>query len=509
MELIKQNHDVTHSFYLLFEEYQEKVKIMNEISSSKHAKSDVLNYFLTASSLHFSYDKLFNFDKAKAVLNSEMWRKVINMTNVLKYMPAEDRNQWEEDLRTYNTPDFTEENVIPTIQNLLMEQDTFFAKKVDGIFRNLSGEHVTNSPSGFSKKMIFKITNYYDSIDTDKTAFIDDLRFCILKILQNKEEFKFRRTYDDLYQIQQIKEFGTWFDLDGGSIRIKLFKKGTIHVEVNPYIAIQLNQILAKLYPSAIPTKHRSVSKKIKKFELRNDFLSEDVQEELLRMLKELRYNNSFLFYPRKSKETNEKIKEIIQLLDGLIINNHVSFSYDPSDIITQIRMSGYIPERKSHQFYPTEESLAELAVSMLRIEQYDRILEPSAGNGRLVDKIYTKYKNRIHCVEISQTHCEILKEKGYSVICKDFLEYDTNEKFDKIIMNPPFTKNQAKNHVIKATEHLNDKGRLVAIVPSTLSNLEIKGYNINSSQVIENSFLESDTKVSVVILSISKNEKK
>lgn len=506
MELILKNHDLTHSFFLLFEEYQEKIKTMKEICDSQSSRSNVLTYFLRANQLRATYDELFNFDKAKSVLNSEMWNRVIQMTNVLHYMPAEDRNKWTSDISEYNTPDFTEDNVIPTVQGLLKGQNTFFAKKVDGIFRNLSGDHVTNSPSGFSKRMIFVVNNYHGSLDSDKTAFLDDLRFSISKILENKEDFKLRRTYDDLLSIERLNEYGKWFSLDGGSLKIKIFKKGTAHLEVDPYVAIKLNQVLAHLYPTAIAPKNRKLNTKIKKFELKNDFLNEAVQGELLSIIQKLRYSRSFFYYPTSlKKEDANKVSEIIQLLDGIVVDRHVSFSYDPSDILVKMKLNGYIPERKSHQFYPTESSLADLAVSMLRIDEWDNILEPSAGNGRLIDKVKTRYKKRITCVEISKTHSEILLEKGYNVENMDFLEYPTEKKYNKIIMNPPFTKNQAKTHVIKACSHLNDEGQLIAIVPSSLQNLEIKGFSVNSTKTIENAFIESKTKVSVVILRITR----
>lgn len=500
----QKTQELVLSLDVLFQEYDDKLDKINELSNQSSQYGEVITYFLQASELRAS--NLFDAEKAKKVLNSEMWQKVIAKTNVLKYMPAEDRNQWNEDIREYNTPDFDKEIVIPTIQNLLLSQDNFFAKKVDGVFRNLSGEHLTNSPSGFRKKMIISnIINYYGSTDYDKCEYINDLRFILSKVIgiQNND-FEARRTQDSVSYIIQNELYGKWFSLDGGLLRMKVFKKGTAHLEIFPSVAIKLNQILSTLYPMAIPSEHRTVNKKIKEFKLIKDFLSSDTLGLLSELIDKLRYKNSFLFSSlHYKKETVNKIKEIIQLTGGKVINDYVTYSYDPRDVLIEIHMQGYIPDRQSHQFYPTEDSLAELCSTMIgRCERWDTVLEPSAGSGALLEHLNIASKSKITCLDISKTHCSVLKEKGFNVECMDFMKYSENNKFSKIIMNPPFTKNQAKNHVEKALNHLTEEGKLVAIIPSSLKDKIVVSNEFYSSysETIEDAFLDSNTKVSVVI---------
>lgn len=335
-------------------------------------------------------------------------------------MPAEDRNKWSNDITEKKTPNFEREIVIPTIQNLLLSQDNFFAKKVDGIFKNLSGEHITNSPTGFTKRIIMSnILNSFGNVNYEKVNYINDLRFVVSKLIGIKgTDFEGRRTQDDIRNIIKTEQYGKWFLIDGGLLKIKLFKKGTAHMEVFPSVAIKLNKVLATLHPKAITSKHRTINKKIKEFKLEKDFLSSEVLDELSKIIENI-YNNkklSFFYYPSGvSSETRIKVFEIIQLLDGLHVKNHLSFSYNPINILMDIKMKGYIPERKSHQFYPTEDSLAELVISMILINEWDTILESSAGNGSLLDKVYLKYKTRATCLDISETQVQVLKEKGYN----------------------------------------------------------------------------------------------
>lgn len=508
MELVlfkeSQNKEVSQSLELLFNEYEEKLKKIKEMSDSSSEYSDVMNYFLKSNELMISYSNLFDYEKAKAALNAEMWDKTINKTNVLKYMPAEDRNQWAYDIKDYKTPDFERDVVIATIHNLLGSQNHFFAKKVDGIFNKLSGNHVTNSPQGFNKKMIIeRVVNSYGHPDSDVNNYIDDLRFVISKIIGiTHNDFENKRTYYDVNNIINMNQYGKWFSIDGGLLRLKVFKKGTAHLEVFPSVALKLNQILAELHPMAIPAKHRESKKQYKEFELKQDFLNSSVLNELDKIIEKLRRGLSFSYYPSIKGEDRKKFDQIIQIIDGTMVNNYLSFSYDPSEVLMEIKMNGCIPERKSHQFYPTEDSLADLALTMINIDKWDTVLEPSAGNGRLVDKIQFTSKDRIQCVEISKTNCSVLKEKGYKVENMDFLKYSKENKFKKIIMNPPFTKNQAKMHVEKAFEHLLEEGKLVAIIPSSLRDkINIpKGYRGDYTDNIENAFLDSGTKVSVCI---------
>lgn len=51
---------------------------------------------------------------------------------------------------------------------------------------------------------------------------------------------------------------------------------------------------------------------------------------------------------------------------------------------------------------------------------------------------------------------------KGYNVVGSDFLEYNTDQKYDAIIMNPPFSDEQ--NHIKHAYDLLKNDGILVAI---------------------------------------------
>ena len=99
--------------------------------------------------------------------------------------------------------------------------------------------------------------------------------------------------------------------------------------------------------------------------------------------------------------------------------------------------------------FYPTpKELLSELLSTEIefngRYRKFDanisgNVLEPSAGKGDIAD--YIKSKNRhvsIDLIELDEHLVSILYGKGYNVVWRDFLTYETHKQYDYIILNPP-----------------------------------------------------------------------
>lgn len=127
---------------------------------------------------------------------------------------------------------------------------------------------------------------------------------------------------------------------------------------------------------------------------------------------------------------------------------------------------------KKEFQFFSTPDDLGEWAVSLADIQPGDDMLEPEAGQGALVDQMlkasYTN--NRIFMCELMPSNVEVLKQKyaGNSRVMPihkphDFLKVDIFHEFDRIIANPPFTKNQDIDHITHMYRILKKKGRLVS----------------------------------------------
>ena len=149
----------------LLGQYQSMRSRIDKISCLLDAEmSEAVEYFLDGNkdqnrgSLP-SVKQLFDPKGAIASLNSAYWSRAMGLTDVYDCMPQARRDEWSKSIREMTAPEFTEEAVRPTISDLLASRAKFFGERVDGIFRGLSGEHVTNSPAGFSKRMIIGYVN--------------------------------------------------------------------------------------------------------------------------------------------------------------------------------------------------------------------------------------------------------------------------------------------------------------------------------------------------------------
>jgi Glu-tRNA(Gln) amidotransferase subunit E-like FAD-binding protein len=153
----------------LLKQYGDKLNSIKSVAEYMESPgvSSAVSYFVTADRKKHSdrshYNLEFDVSAATAVLDSEFWQKALNLTDVYDHMPQDRRSDWSEMIRDCKCVSFESDTVYSTIESLLNSRAQFLAERVDGMFRSLSGEHVTNSPSGFNKRMI--IAGAIDHLD--------------------------------------------------------------------------------------------------------------------------------------------------------------------------------------------------------------------------------------------------------------------------------------------------------------------------------------------------------
>jgi hypothetical protein len=496
---------------------QRIAEVADFVNGELHA--GVMHYFLEGNrneqrgrmSLEASAAQLFNPDGAVAALNSAFWSKAMHLTDVLNIMPQARRDEWHKSIHDQTCPEFEEETVRSTLAGLLNMRSQFLAERVDGIFRGLSGEHVTNSPTAFGKRMIVDyVLNEWHSENYSKCGLINDLR-CVIAKFMGRDEPGYSATTG---LIRSLKgRWGEWLPVDGGALKIRLYKKGTAHIEVHPDMAWRLNATLANLYPLAIPPEHRQKPKrKAKKFAMIQRPLPFAVID-ILAGLKDASVrvsdwperwqkvpNALTACYSDNGKAAMAEAERILRSIGGVKAKEGWwQFDYSPHAVLDEIVSSGCIPDQKAHQFYPTPESVATVALEMADIGDEHACLEPSAGQGGLADLMP---KERTTCVEISALHCQMLEAKGHKVISGDFIAWaaGTEERFDRVVMNPPFSEGRAAAHVEAAATLVKQGGRLVAILPASMRNkYSLPGFDVTWSRQIDNEF--SGTSVSVAIM--------
>jgi phospholipid N-methyltransferase len=196
-------------------------------------------------------------------------------------------------------------------------------------------------------------------------------------------------------------------------------------------------------------------------------------------------------------------------------------FAHDPKPLLDDILGGKKINLKKDFQFFATPSKLANRLVGLAEIESHHTILEPSAGQGAIIEAIHNLIGNiTVSYYELMPQNRDILNKKNLSLnyIGEDFLEDDEKIKFDRIIANPPFTKNQDIEHFMKMYECLNENGILVCITStswkrgSQKKQLAFKEFLENNNaeiiEIKEGEFKESGTSVATLIVKIAKSEK-
>jgi predicted RNA methylase len=128
------------------------------------------------------------------------------------------------------------------------------------------------------------------------------------------------------------------------------------------------------------------------------------------------------------------------------------------------------------YQAYYTPAQLADDLVIVADVKATHRCLEPSAGLGIIARALKVDAPlDNIVCVEVEETSVNILENEGFTVQEGDFLLMQPEHTavnlrlgyFDRIVMNPPFSRDQDVRHVSHAWKFLKPGGKLVAIVGS------------------------------------------
>ena len=151
-------------------------------------------------------------------------------------------------------------------------------------------------------------------------------------------------------------------------------------------------------------------------------------------------------------------------------------FDGDPADALDQVLSDGSFTDRKRDldQFF-TPASLAADVVKAVGVHNLS-VLEPSAGGGALVIECIRKGAASVRMVEKDPKLAQALMTHTFTgdndVEQEDFMVWrgPSARLYDRVVMNPPFSKQQDIAHVMKAFGHLRPQGKLIAIMAAGVS---------------------------------------
>lgn len=195
-------------------------------------------------------------------------------------------------------------------------------------------------------------------------------------------------------------------------------------------------------------------------------------------------------------------------------------FSEDPTDKLNAVIECGVLEPKVKTGYFPTPPALVERMIELADLNSNHAILEPSAGHGHISDmicQVLNRSHDSIDVCEILPENEEILKSKGYRPYgFFEAMAQASTGKYDRILMNPPFEKQQDITHVETAFNLLHRGGILVAIMSSGVMFRENKktvafreSILDQYADVIEDnpagSFKESGTMVNTVMIRLVK----
>lgn len=161
-----------------------------------------------------------------------------------------------------------------------------------------------------------------------------------------------------------------------------------------------------------------------------------------------------------------------------------------------------------AYQLFQTPAAVASQLVALLDLNQNCKVLEPSAGLGRILDAI-APFARDVVAVEMAANiagELYLQERPEVKILQRDFLSVSPSEtgQFDAVAMNPPFHLRDDIKHIRHALTFVKPGGRLAALCLNT--HHRATAFKAMASQWIElepGAFKESGTNVGVIMMLI------
>lgn len=175
---------------------------------------------------------------------------------------------------------------------------------------------------------------------------------------------------------------------------------------------------------------------------------------------------------------------------------------------------------QQEYQYFGTPPVLADALVG--EVDNYTEgcdILEPSAGQGAIIDAIHRRFPTAsVDYYELMPENKEIMARKERCTFMGDDFLQSGGKQYDIIVANPPFSNNQDIRHVYTMYERLKQGGTLATITGphwTMGTELECEGFrkwlqrhDAKVSEIAEGAFKESGTAIKTMMLVIKKPTK-
>lgn len=242
-------------------------------------------------------------------------------------------------------------------------------------------------------------------------------------------------------------------------------------------------------------------------------------------VLKECTVSGNTVYLPNVMLERSlyQDVAKSLNLIGGKWKGGKIAgfvFDENPTELLAKIQGGKNINLKKDYQFFATPDNLCDYLVDLAGIEEYDMILEPSAGQGAIIKAIQRRHNTDVHYCELMELNRTFLQRIPRTIpLTANFLVFAKSKHFHgtfhKIIANPPFSKNQDIDHIRAMYSLLHENGRIVTIASkhwqyaSGKKESEFKKWIEQIGAIVEEipagSFKESGTNIATCLIIIDK----
>ena len=250
------------------------------------------------------------------------------------------------------------------------------------------------------------------------------------------------------------------------------------------------------------------------------------IADNILDILVECRTEGNTLYLPegQLDRATYQAVNKVLESIGGKWnrkAKGHVFADGDPAELLDNVILTGEITDlKKQYQFFPTPRPIAERMCELAELDDTCIVLEPSCGKSDLADVVFESGVEELIGLELNQEMGKYLSNKPYGTgIGVDFLKYAQTighkAPYTRIVMNPPFSRQQDIDHILAAYSILRPGGILVSVVsesPFFRTNKKsvefrefLEAHDAIIEPVAEGAFKESGTMVRTRLVKIVK----
>lgn len=175
---------------------------------------------------------------------------------------------------------------------------------------------------------------------------------------------------------------------------------------------------------------------------------------------------------PQMDPKLYQRVNEVLEAVGGRWTKTaraHL-FPTDAAEAIAPVIATGHVvtlkEKRTQAQYFPTPDAVVQRLIELADLQPGMEVLEPSAGSGAIATAVASQGAY-VDCFEQDPGYAAVLTDIGVarSVTVADFLTAPAEPRYDRVVMNPPFTRQADVAHVQHALGFLKPNGLLVAVM--------------------------------------------